>query len=142
MDEDECTVTYFNILPNEILGEIFNMLPLDDLQNMIGILGKQKVTNTGVKMMKMKSFDKEIEKLEHDIKVNFKAVERQLVFAQVDVLHSDSFELMIPFTTFQPLHISDPQENWSFHNTKYLLLCTTEKIFQLKVMKKRLSEIL
>ena len=134
--------TYFNMLPLEILGELLYLLDIEDLEKMIIILGRERIRSSGVRMKKVKNITNEIQKLTKQNNSMSKSVEHLLIFTKIDVFHSENLDLMIPFKTYQPLSVSNENDNWQYHLQKYRILINCEKIFQLKVLRRRMLEIL
>lgn len=134
---------FLEILPLEMLKEILTYLNLNDLISMEIYLGKDKIQETGIKKYKVMMIDNKIKKLKNIVSEGYKSIERIPVFSRMDVLHSDNFDIMCPFETYQPSPILPPKDstfpNQSFHDTKHELLLIANEIFELQVMRRRFN---
>ena len=115
---------------------------IDDIQNMVLVLGKEKIQQTGILNYKLKFYDRKIQEISHQNHQKYKSLESTPVLAKIEVIHNRTWDLMIPFTTYIPSDTSCEEENFAYYNKKYELLLNIEELFKFKVLRKRLLEIL
>ena len=132
---------YFNMIPPEILQKILFSLEVSDIENMKTVLGEKAILATGIKDYKLKCLEREIEAIIKENSVKYKSLEKFPHFAKIDCVHNDTYDVIIPITTYQPFFITNEEKKREFQSEKYKLLSNMERIFNLKVLRNRLRNL-